>query len=114
MTAPVEVAVAEDGGELKRQGMAFLYASPDLGEVGRDGRVEVMDSGPIRVLSYGIRGPMSDQKTQQARQAIEERLRRESASWKRDGEWRLLGYNSPMVPAARRFWELQLPVAPRE
>ena len=35
--------------------------------------------------------------------ALEERL-------KRDGEWRLLGYNSPMVPAAKRFWELQLPV----
>jgi hypothetical protein len=114
MTAPVEMAVTEDGEDLKRESMAFLYASPALGEVGRDGRVEVVDLDPIRVLSFGIRGPMTDQKTRQAKQAIEERLRRESASWKRDGEWRLLGYNSPMVPAERRFWELQLPVAPRE
>ena len=30
--------------------------------------------------------------------------------WSRAGSWRMLGYNSPMVPAAKRFWELQVPV----
>ena len=111
MTAPVEMAMDGDGGELKRQNMAFLYASPALGQTGRDGRVDVVDLGPVRVLSFGIRGPLTDRKTEHAKQAIEERLRRESQSWKRNGEWRLLGYNSPMVQAERRFWELQLPVA---
>jgi hypothetical protein len=109
MTAPVEMTVAEDGGTLKRKTMAFLYASPALGAPGQDGRVDVVDVGPLRVLSYGIRGPLTDRKTLRAKQAIEERLRRE-AGWKRGGEGRLLGCNSPMVPAERRFWELQLPV----
>jgi hypothetical protein len=110
MTAPVEMAMDGDGGDLKRQSMAFLYASPALGQPGRDGRVDVVDVGPLSVLSYGIRGPLTDRKQEQARQAIEKRLRGESKTWKRTGEWRLLGYNSPMVPAERRFWELQLPV----
>ena len=30
------------------------------------------------------------------------------------GDLRVLGYNSPMVEAEKRFWEIQLPVAPRE
>jgi hypothetical protein len=111
MTAPVEMAVDGDSGDLKPQSMAFLYASPALGQPGRDGSVEVVDLDPARVLSFGIRGPLTDQKKEQARRAIEERLRGESKSWKRAGEWRLLGYNSPMVKAERRFWELQLPVA---
>jgi len=111
MTAPVEMAMDGDDGDLKRQNMAFLYASPALGQPGSDGRVDVVDLGPVRVLSFGIRGPLTDQKKEQARQAIEARLRGESKTWKRSGEWRLLGYNSPMVQAERRFWELQLPVA---
>ena len=112
MTAPVEMTIAEEGDDLKRQSMAFLYATPELGKAGRDGRVDVVDLPPRSVLSYGIRGPLTDEKKRQAKKAIEERLGRESKTWKRDGEWRLLGYNSPMVPATRRFWELQLPVAP--
>jgi hypothetical protein len=110
MTAPVETTVTEQDGRLKTSDMAFLYATPALGRAGRDGNVEVLDLEPIRVLSYGIRGPMTSAKTRQAKQAIEAQLSRQGL--KRNGEWRLLGYNSPMVPAERRFWELQLPVTP--
>ena len=28
----------------------------------------------------------------------------------RAGAWRVMGYNSPMVSGAKRFWELQVPV----
>ena len=111
MTAPVEMAVSDNGDVLRQQGMAFLYASPELGRTGSDGRVDVVDLEPARVFSYGIRGPMTDAKIRAAKDAITERLAQESTTWRRDGEWRLLGYNSPMVPAARRFWELQVPVA---
>jgi uncharacterized surface protein with fasciclin (FAS1) repeats len=110
MTAPVEMAVSENGGQLEQQGMAFLYANPDLGRTGADGSVDVVDLDPIRVLSHGIRGPMTDEKLQAAKVAIRERLGSAASGLQRDGEWRLLGYNSPMVPAAKRFWELQLPV----
>ena len=26
------------------------------------------------------------------------------------GPWRVMGYNSPMVPAAQQYWEFQVPV----
>jgi len=112
MTAPVEISVTENDAELEEQGMAFLYATPELGSAGKDGSVDVVDLDPVRVLSYGIRGPKTDKKLRAAMEAINARLSQESANWKRDGEWRLLGYNSPMIPADRRFWELQVPVAP--
>jgi hypothetical protein len=45
-----------------------------------------------------------------ARAAIEERLGA-SPAWRRAGEWRVMGYNSPMIPEAKRLYEIQLPVA---
>ena len=45
---------------------------------------------------------------ERARTAIEKRLAAEGLE--RAGDWRLMGYNSPMVPSNKRFWELQLPV----
>jgi uncharacterized surface protein with fasciclin (FAS1) repeats len=109
MTAPVEMAVSEN--DLKRQNMAFLYGNTSMGKLGSDGRVEVVDIESRRVLSFGIRGPMSDERIEAAKQAIEERLEN-SKRWTRAGDWRLLGYNSPMVRPDQRFWELQVPVAP--
>lgn len=114
MTAPVEMSMGEEGGELAMTGMAFLYGTPDLGEKGRDGRVEVSDLGPARVMSIGLFGPLTPERMREARRAIEERLERDGLA--PEGTWRLLGYNSPMVPETRRFYEIQVPVAgpPRE
>jgi hypothetical protein len=110
MTAPVEMAMDEAAsGGMAMKSMAFLYASPDLGQVGRDGRVEVLDLPPQRVLSYGMFGPVTADKIAAARRAIEARRKIDGSN--RDGDWRLMGYNSPMVPEAKRFYELQLPVA---
>ena len=53
---------------------------------------------------------MTAKKQREAKRAIEAQLRRVSKDWVRAGSWRLLGYNSPMVPPAKRFWELQVPV----
>jgi len=105
MTAPVEMTM-EDGRSQKD--MAFLYASPELGETGRDGRVEVVDVEPLTVLSVGLRGPVGADELAAAKRAVEARA--EDAGWKRAGEWRLMGYNSPMIAADRRFYEFQLPV----
>ena len=30
-----------------------------------------------------------------------------------NGNWRVLGYNSPMVAASKQYWELQIPVVGR-
>ncbi len=108
MTAPVEMTMDEKDGTMVQADMAFLYESPQQGSKGADGNVSVLDLAPVEVLSVGIRGPMGDGKVESAKAAIESHLRKQG--WKRDGAWRLLGYNSPMVPAAQRFWELQLPV----
>ncbi|MHC4861768.1 MAG: heme-binding protein, partial [Planctomycetota bacterium] len=114
MTAPVEMTMEQgEDGSLAQKRMAFLYGEPEMGRKGRDGRVEVMDLEPMKVLSVGIRGPMSDDKVRDAREAILARLSagaREGDALRRAGDWRLMGYNSPMVPSEKRFWELQLPV----
>jgi len=111
MTAPVEMSMAEAGELLTMTDMAFLYGTPHVGEPGRDGRVDVVDLGPTRVLSLGLFGPLTAERMAEARRAIERRLERDGLA--RAGDWRLLGYNSPMVPETRRFYELQIPVADR-
>ena len=55
-----------------------------------------------------MRGSRSMDSVEQAKAAIERRLAAEGL--KPAGPWRTMGYNSPMVSAERRFWELQLPV----
>jgi uncharacterized surface protein with fasciclin (FAS1) repeats len=110
MTAPVEMTMSEGEGDgaLSTTDMAFLYGDPDLGKAGRDGQVDVVDLAPARVLSIGVRGPLTPGKIQAAKREVETQAARHG--WKRSGSWRLMGYNSPMVPATKRFWELQLPV----
>jgi uncharacterized surface protein with fasciclin (FAS1) repeats len=109
MTAPVEMTMSETDDALRQTDMAFLYERTSQGKAGRDGAVKVLDGKPVRVLSIGVSGPLTSQKVREARAAIERRLG-EGSEYRKAGKWRLLGYNSPMVPAAKRFWELQLPV----
>lgn len=106
MTAPVEMGMDDS---LRRKNMAFLYEAPDQGEAGEQGRVRVLDLEPITVLSVGVRGKRSPEMIERAREAIEAKLAADG--YLRAGDWRVMGYNSPMVPAEQRFWELQLPVS---
>ena len=62
----------------------------------------------VTVLSLGIRGDASTAEVERARALLEKHLA--EGGWKRAGEFRMMGYNSPMVPSARRFWEIQVPV----
>ena len=105
MTAPVEMTMNDD---MRQTDMAFLYEGPDQGEAGRDGMVAVLDLEPITVLSIGIRGMRNQSEIARAKAAIEARAERQGFA--PAGNWRTMGYNSPMVPAAKRYWELQLPV----
>ena len=106
MTAPVEMTVNESS--LRPVDMAFLYEAPTQGRSGQQGSVAVQDLDPVTVLSIGMRGERTPESLAMAKAAIERRL--EADGWRRAGAWRLMGYNSPMVPSAKRFWELQVPV----
>ena len=64
-----------------------------------------------RVLSVAMRGNDDRRSMALAKQLIEARLKKDQ--WEVSGNWRVMGYNSPMVPSNRRVWELQLPVKPR-
>jgi uncharacterized surface protein with fasciclin (FAS1) repeats len=108
MTAPVEMTLDD---ELKSVDMAFLYERPEQGASGMQGRVAVLDLHALRVLSIGLRGERDEVSLRLARRLLEERMAKDGLE--PAGSHRVLGYNSPMVPASQRFWELQVPVRAR-
>jgi hypothetical protein len=116
MTAPVEMGMSEAGDGLALRDMAFLYRMPEMGSTGLDGsdrRVSVIDVPGEKVLSVGIRGALTQQSIRSAKAKIELELGLQSGSLERAGDWRVLGYNSPMVPAINKFHEVQIPVKSR-
>jgi hypothetical protein len=113
MTAPVEMTYQTEQGKLAGESMAFLYEDPRLGETGKQDRVEVRDVPPKTVVSVGIRGNDSVRQIAAARAQLERWLELHQEQYQVDGPVRVLGYNSPMVPAARRFAEVQIPVRKR-
>jgi hypothetical protein len=100
MTAPVISSLSSPE-------MSFLYASTAFGSQGSDGRVLVQDHPPATVLSIGIRG--STDGLPLAMRVLEGAL--EGGKYVRMGSPRVLGYNSPMVPQERKYWELQIPIS---
>ena len=109
MTTPVEMTMEPTAGDgMRALDMAFLYEKPTMGETGADGKVAVMDLPALTVLSIGMRGDRTAADVTRARDALESRLAKDG--FERAGPFRMLGYNSPMVPSAQRFWELQIPV----
>jgi hypothetical protein len=108
MTAPVQMDRADRGGA-----MAFLYARPDQGEAGtdaRDERVEVVDVEPALAISIGARGYETPAKTAELEARLSAWQREHAGEFEVAGPFRTMGYNSPMVPSARRFFEVELPV----
>lgn len=105
MTAPVEMTF-DDRGETS---MAFLYRSTDLGELGKDGDVQVVDVPAAQVVSIAVRGDY----TKENWQANVGKLRKwlvDNDDWEAAGPSRYLGYNSPFVPKFLRYGEIQIPI----
>lgn len=108
MTAPVELTYEPSARQ--QTTMAFLYASTDVGRLGPAGRdVEVADVPPMRVASFGVRGRRTDESVQGARRAIEGWLSGRT-ELEVAGSMRVMGWNGPMTPVARRYFEVQIPV----
>jgi len=108
MTAPVEMKMAGPGLDDMTQ-MAFLYENTDLGTLGQDEKVTVVDVDPMEAVSVGGRGVWTEQSMSQAKQLIDAWLAAHP-EFEPAGELRVMGYNSPMLPRERAYYEVQLPV----
>lgn len=105
MTAPVEMGMESQNGDLQQASMAFLYQNGKVGTTGRDGtKVEVRDVPATTTLSYTWQGNDSKENIIKARTALDAALKEKNTEAK---SFRLLGYNGPGTPRAKRTWELQ-------
>ena len=107
MTAPVEMKMAESkNGDLYMEEMAFLYRHTEQGKTGKDGeKVEVLDLPKLEVLNYAWQGSRSDKYVNEAKAKLIAEAKKRNLKYK---NFRLLGYNSPMIRNAKKTHELQL------
>jgi hypothetical protein len=110
MTAPVETTYGGSGERATT--MAFLYGAPEIGRTGRHGEVEVVDVGPLRVVSLGLRGRRDEDSVRAAEKTLRGWLESE-ARFEPDGSLRVMSWNSPMVSQERNYFEVQIPVRAR-
>jgi hypothetical protein len=89
--------------------MHFILEKNSLDEPKKVGPVTVADIQSMRVLSIAFRGETTLEAIKKGEAAIDARLK-EMPGIERTGEYRILGYNSPMIDKAKNFWELQLPI----
>jgi uncharacterized surface protein with fasciclin (FAS1) repeats len=111
MTAPVEVSYQQTDAHAPRGvEMAFLYATNKLGETGLAGKVSVADVPAANAVSIGVRGEITAQAVATAHSRLKAWLADREGKYQSSGELRVLGYNSPMVPSDKRYFEVQLPI----
>jgi hypothetical protein len=111
MTAPVEMTYqSAKVKELRPREMAFLYESPRLGKTGKQAEVDVVDAPALTVVSIGMRGDHSQKQVAEARDLLKRWLADRDDRFQANGPLRVMGYNSPMVPIAKRYFEVQIPL----
>lgn len=113
MTAPVEMRMSGDarGPSDRPESMAFFYERGDQGTSGRAGNVTVVDDDALTVVSIGCRGRRTAEAVEKARRQLLEWIDARSDQYEVAGPLRIMGYNSPFVPANRQFFEVQIPVS---
>ncbi|MGJ8697957.1 MAG: heme-binding protein [Verrucomicrobiaceae bacterium] len=104
MTAPVEMTMEKDD-PTEMTAMAFLYQDTTVGTPGKDGeKVEVRDVPKTKALTYAWMGARNDDAIEKAKAAIEKTLAEKKLIVT---GYRVLGYNGPGTPKAKRTHELQ-------
>lgn len=119
MTSPVEMdyrglSVSDPQGAAGDWSMAFLYRRVEQGPLGRDerdGRVSVIDSQPMTVVSVGLRGGYGLARTREGLAILGEWLDA-NPEWTPAGPVRVLHYNGPDTRERDRWQEVQVPVRP--
>jgi SOUL heme-binding protein len=116
MTSPVEMdypgASKPEDVSSGAWSMAFLYRTPELNEVGTDGRVEVVDAQPVTVLAIGMKGDYGTGLVRRGAEKLEAWLGA-NPDWEAAGSWRSLYYNGPSLDFWNKWAEVQIPVRPR-
>ncbi len=115
MTSPVEMdyrAWSNTRGENPDAWtMSFLYRTPDMGSVGSDGRVRVVDTKPVIMLSIGMNGPYRLAAVRTGLARLQEWLASQSEWAAVEGaDPRAMYYNDPSVPDRFKWMEVQMPV----
>jgi uncharacterized surface protein with fasciclin (FAS1) repeats len=113
MTAPVEMTY-NSAGPTQEAAMAFLYESTEIGTLGESGKVQVSDVPEMMAVSLGVRGDYSGDQVAKGEQYLQQWLKRHVNRYEAAGNLRVLGYNSPFLPAERRYAEVQLPLRYRD
>jgi hypothetical protein len=89
--------------------MSFLYRKADLGPTGADGRVKVVDTPEVTVISIGMRGGYGMGAVNSGMEALSTWLASQS-EWEAVGDPRGLNYNGPQVPMKNKWSEVQIVV----
>jgi len=111
MTAPVEMTYAD--GKAEREGtMAFLYGKPDMGQVGIQGKVKVVDVPALVVVSTGVRGARTEAAVAKAQARVDAWIEENRDRYVAAGPMRVMAYNSPFVPRNQNYFEVEIPVHP--
>ncbi|MCE2653765.1 MAG: heme-binding protein [Planctomycetaceae bacterium] len=118
MTSPVEMdytGMSNSGDNPDGWTMAFLYRTPELGDVGadeRDERVKVLDTQPVTVLAIGLQGFYRVGRIRDGVAALEKWLA-DNPQWEAAGDARAFYYNGPEKRNRDKWAEAQLPIRPR-
>lgn len=117
MTAPVRMEFdRNDAGELQQDSMAFYYGDAESGKLGPDdddSDVNTIADQGQKVVALGQRGRWSRKRVAEGEQLLREWLK-DNPKYQAAGGVVLMGYNSPMTPTARQFFEIQLPLIETE
>ena len=89
--------------------MSFLYRKADLGPTGADGRIKVVDTPEMTVLSIGMRGAYGMGTVNSGMDALSKWLAAQS-QWEAIGDPRGLNYNGPEVSMKNKWSEVQIVV----
>lgn len=109
MTAPVELTYATDKELPRGEAMAFLYEDAELGSLGGDGSVKVVDVPAMTTVTIGVRGDHTAERIEDAKERLQHWLDHQD-EYEAAGKLRVMGYNSPMVPVERRYLEVEIPI----
>lgn len=117
MTSPVEMDfpnlytdfMNDEPTEEGESTMSFLYRSPTLGPVGKDGDIVIRDTAAATFLSIGVKGGVDATKELDS---LRTWLKAQD-QWEVAGDPRILVYNGPFIDPDWRWSEVQVPVRRR-